>query len=151
HRGVDAAREAADGLARADLLADGRDGVLGEGARGPVRRHTGDVEEEGAQQLDAARGVGDLGVELDAEDAPLEVADRGEGAVVAAGDDVEAGGQRGDAVAMAHPDVDERVDLEAVEDAIGLRHGEAGRAVLALVGALYLAAQEATEELHAVA
>src|SRR5690606_12579835 len=87
-RGIDAAREPADGLlVRADLRADLCDGFLGEGGGRPGRLELGDVEEEGAEDVETARGVRDLRVELEAVDAPLVVGDGAEGGVLARSDD----------------------------------------------------------------
>src|SRR5689334_20031046 len=67
HGGVDATRERADDLrVLRDLAADLLHLVIEERAHGPRRREAGDVEQEGLEDLDAARRVSDLGVELQA-------------------------------------------------------------------------------------
>ena len=62
--GIDAAGQAADHPAGADLGADARDGLLAEGRHGPVARAARDVAHEVAEQLRAVRRVHHLRVEL---------------------------------------------------------------------------------------
>ena len=72
HRGVHAAREAADHpLLGPDHLPDAGDLGLDEVSRRPVGRATADLEEEVVEDLAAPRRVGDLGMELHAEERPL--------------------------------------------------------------------------------
>ena len=70
HGAVDAAREAADRARVADLRADALDLLLDDVRRGPGRRAVAGVEEEPLEQVGAERRVDDLGVELDAVEAP---------------------------------------------------------------------------------
>ena len=62
-RGIDAAGEAADHLALADLGADLGDLLLAEGAHGPVAGEAGDLADEIADQLCAVGRVHHFGVE----------------------------------------------------------------------------------------
>ena len=64
HRRVDAARQAADHPALADLLADLLDRLVAEGAHGPVAAAADDLADEIAQQRRAVRRVHDLEMEL---------------------------------------------------------------------------------------
>ena len=73
HRGVDAARERADDVLVADLLADQLDLLLDELERRPRRRRLAGVEHEVAEDVGAARRVGHLGVELDAVEAAVAI------------------------------------------------------------------------------
>ena len=87
HRRVDAAREAADGPAVADLGPDGLDLRLDDRAHRPVRAESAGVVEEVLEHLLAVRGVDDLGVELHAEDAAVAVLEGGRRRVAGAGRD----------------------------------------------------------------
>ncbi|MEY3851825.1 MAG: hypothetical protein RI910_805, partial [Verrucomicrobiota bacterium] len=66
-----------DDLGLADLLADLTDGGLDVVVHLPGRLAAADAEQEVAEDVDAALGVGDLGVELDAVEAALGVLDDG--------------------------------------------------------------------------
>src|SRR5690606_3057429 len=57
----------------------------------------------------------------------------------------------GDAIAVAHPDVERRAGLERREEALAALDRDGRGAVLALARGLDLAAEEVTDELHAVA
>src|SRR6185312_4737598 len=58
HGGIDAAGQAADDFAEADLLADRSDGVLGEVPHRPVSAAAADFVDEVLEDLLAARRVG---------------------------------------------------------------------------------------------
>src|SRR5690606_37202914 len=80
HRGVDAAREAADHPPlRPRLRADGGDGLFAEGGHGPVAGTAADAVREVGDELGAVGRVHDLGVELDAVIAPGVVGHGGAG------------------------------------------------------------------------
>ena len=102
-RRIDAAGEAADDAALADLGADRRARLGAEGGHRPVALHPGDVVDEIADQPGAVGGVDDLGVEHQAVVAALLVGDQREGRVLRGADAGKAGRQAGDAVAVAHP------------------------------------------------
>ena len=63
HGGIDAAGEAADHPALADLGADLFDRLLAEGAHGPVAGEAGDLADEIADQFGAVGRVHHFGVE----------------------------------------------------------------------------------------
>src|SRR5262249_49170119 len=63
HGGIDAAGEAADDAARADLAADLLDLLLAEGGHGPVAGGAGDAAHEALQEAPALRRVHHLGME----------------------------------------------------------------------------------------
>ena len=77
HRRVDAAGQAADDPAVADLRPDRRDLLLDDRGHRPRRPAPAGVVEEVLEQLLAVVGVHDLGVELHAVDAALAVLERG--------------------------------------------------------------------------
>ena len=104
HGGIDAAGQAADHPAGADLGADARDGLLAEGLHGPVAPAAGDVAHEVADQLRALRRVHHLRMELHGVELPLLVRHRREGRVLGHRKHLEALRQLGDPVAVAHPD-----------------------------------------------
>ncbi len=87
---VDAAREAADHAALADLLADLGDHLALVGGHGPVGLEARDLVHEVGEQLGAVRRVHDLGMELHGVEAAGLVGDDGERRVLGGGDDGEA-------------------------------------------------------------
>ena len=150
--GIDAAGEAADDPALADLGADLGDGALAERGHGPVALGAGDVQREVAQQLGAVGRVHHLGVELHAVIAAALVGDGGEGRVLAGGDDGEAGRQLRHPVAVAHPDLLAVAGLpDALEQAGRGLALDLGAAELAVMSALDRAAQLLGHGLLAVA
>jgi hypothetical protein len=151
-RRIDAAGEPADHAAGADLLADARDRLVAVGRHGPV---AGEAREAGEvrQQARAVRGVVDLRVELDAEEVSRGVADHREGGVRRGAEDLEAGGERGDAVAVAHPDLLAPFCEEALVDRMArMADGrDEGAAELAVVSRFDRAAELGHHQLLAVA
>ena len=77
--------------------------VLAVVPHGPVALGVADLIEEVAEHGQAVLGVVDLGVVLDAVEAPLLVGDGHVGAGVGVGHQCEALGHPGHVVAMAHP------------------------------------------------
>ena len=155
HRGdraVDAAGEAADHPLAADPGADVGDRLVAVGGHGPVADEAREVGEV-LQQARAVDGVVDLGVELHGVEAARRVADDGEGGVRRGGEDLEARRQRGDAVAVAHPDLLAAGEEEAVEERVAgvAGGGEIGAAELGVVAALDPAAERVHHRLLAVA
>ena len=107
HRGdraVDPAREAADHALAADQLPDVVDRLVAVGGHRPVADKARDVGEV-LQELRAVDRVVHLGVELHGRRTAVRVADHGEGRVRRGGVDAETRGERGDPVAVAHPDL----------------------------------------------
>src|SRR5258708_4716493 len=102
-RAIDPPRQPADHPPLADLGADLVDRLVLEGAHGPVAFGAGNLAHEIAQQRRPARRMHHLGVELHRVELALLVGDRRERRVVRDADDLEAYGQPGYAVAMAHP------------------------------------------------
>jgi hypothetical protein len=104
-RGIDAAGEAADHPALADLRADLGDLLLAEGAHGPVAAEAGDLAHEVADEFRAVGRVHHFGVEHQAVIFARLVLDDRERRVRRGAGDGEARRHPGDAVAMAHPDL----------------------------------------------
>ena len=155
HRGdgrIDAAGEAADHAAAADLRPDAGDGFVPEGLHGPVAGRADDPADEVAQQRRSVRGVHHLGMELHRVEVARLVGDRGEGCVVRAADDLEARRQPRHPVAMAHPD---RIALAFSPHALEQRalgdDLDLGAAELAVMAALDLAAELRRHRLLAIA
>ena len=103
-RGVDAAGERAEHALGADRRADPRDLLLDDGRGRPRRRRARDLVEEVLQDLLPVRRVHDLGVELDAVQAPRAILEGGDRRRRRAGGDLGARRRRGHRVAVAHPD-----------------------------------------------
>ncbi len=155
-RTVDAARQAADHLARSDLLADFGDLGFAIGGHRPVALQPAHAMDEVGDQLGAVGGMRDFGVELGAVELPLLVGDHREWRTVADRDDLEARREGGDLVAVAHPHLVPLADRpQPVEQRAFLGDGDEGAAELALpfalVAGLDPAAQLVAHHLLAVA
>ncbi len=101
-RGINSSREAADDVARADLLADGFDGGLDEVSRGPVAGGAADAEDKILDELGSERGVVNFRMKLHGPDAAFRIGDAGK-RVRGDGGAMEAGRKLGGFVAVAHP------------------------------------------------
>jgi hypothetical protein len=93
----------AHGAAVSDPGANRRHGLVDEGLHGPRSAAAADPVDEVGQDPIAVLGVDHLRVELEAEDRPPGVTDRGEGGVLAAGQHLEVPRQAHHAVAVTHP------------------------------------------------
>jgi hypothetical protein len=123
----------ADDPARSHLFADLGDLGLAIGGHRPVADQTADPVDEIGDQLAAIGGVDDLGMELGAVESPRLVRDHRERRAVAGGDDLEAGGEPGDLVAVAHPHLVTFADVpQPVEQRAVLCDGQEGAAEFAL-------------------
>ena len=151
-RRVDAAGEAADDAALADLLADFLDRLFLEGAHGPVAGEAGDVAHEIAQQRRAVRRVHHFEMELGGVEFARVVADDGDRRIGRGAEHLEARRQLGHAVAVAHPD---RIFFALAPNALQKRalgdHLDLGAAEFAVMAALDLAAELRRHRLLAVA
>ena len=148
--GIHAAGEAEHHAAvRADLLANGGDGVVDEGAHRPVARAAADVVQEVGDDLLALFAVGDFRMELHRVDALFRVRHRAERAILAVGDGGIALRRMGDVEGVAHP----RDGLRLHAGKQRAAHVEIDRnaAIFALGGALDGAAEGVGRQLHAVA
>ena len=151
-RDVDAAREAADHAALADLRADARDRLAAERRHRPIAAAERDAMREVAEQRRALRRVHDLGMELHAVEAALVVGDGGEGRAFGNADDAEAFGQRLDAIAVAHPHLLARAFLpKAGEQRAIVGDVEEGAAEFAMIRGRDAAAQLRAHRLLAIA
>ena len=151
-RAVDAAREAADDFALADLLADFLDRLVLKGAHGPVAGKPRDLTHEIAQQRRAMRRVHDFEMELRGVEFAGVVADDGDRRVGRNAEHLEAVRQLRHTVAVAHPD---RIFLALLPDAF--ENGAVGddlhlgAAEFAMVPAFDVAAELRRHRLLAVA
>ncbi len=129
-RAVDAAREAADHLLVADLLADLANGLFAVSAHGPVAGKARRAHEVFVKHL-AVRGVMHLGVELHRIEVPRGIGGDGIGRVGRGAEDLETGGELADVIAMAHPDLFAVIGEPAVEQGQRIpRRGHEGAAKL---------------------
>ena len=101
--GIDAAGQAADHLALADLGADFLDRFLAERAHGPVAGEAGDLADEIADQFGAVGRMHHFGMEHQPVISALLVLDHRERRIRRDAGDFKARRHLGDAVAMAHP------------------------------------------------
>ena len=151
-RGIDAARQAADHPALADLRADFLDRLVLEGAHGPVAAAARDLAHEIADQRRALRRVHHLEMKLRGVELARLVGDHGDRRVRRRADHAEARGQHGDAVAVAHP---HRIVLalapHALEQRRVLGDQNLGAAEFAVMAGLDLAAELRRHRLLAVA
>ena len=156
HRGIDAAGKAEDHLFLADLRTHLLDRLIDVVRHVPVVAAAANLVHEAGKHLLALDRVRDFRVKLHGVKATGFVGHCRDRAGLAAGDDLEAGRQFGDLVAMAHPYVEQAVAfvVRAVLDALeqlGMATGaNLGVAELALARALDLAAQLLGHGLHAV-
>jgi hypothetical protein len=154
---IDAPRQAEDHLVGADLLADPRHRLLDVVAHHPVGLRTGDVEHETVQDVATLLRVGDLGMELDCVVAALLVGHAGDRTARRRGHQLEAGRQRGDLVAVAHPHLQHAVAfggrevLDALQQARVAACAHLRVAELAMAARLDLAAELHRHREHAVA
>ncbi len=161
HGGVHAAGEAQDHLVVTHLLADAGNGVVDDGGRGPEALAAADVLDEVLQHAGTLTGVGHFRVELHAVEALGFVGHGGVGAGRGLGDGGEAGGDLGDLVAVAHPDIQQGIAVvgngvfDVAQESAGLaglaQHFDLGVAEFTQVGGLHLAAELLGHGLHAVA
>jgi hypothetical protein len=154
---VDAAREAEDHLVAADLVADPRHRLVDVVAHHPVGPGTADVEDEALEQLATLHRVGDLGMELHAVVAAALVGHAGDRAARRRCHQAEAGRQRRDLVAVAHPHLEHAVALgggevlEALQQPGVAARADLGVAELAVGARLDLPAELHRHREHAVA
>ncbi len=151
-RRIDPARQAADDIAVADLVADPVDRLRAEPRHRPIAAAAGDLAGEVAQQLGALRRMRDLGMKQKAVKAPLVVGDRGIGRGVAGGDRAKPGRQRIDLVAVAHPHLRARpLGPQPVEQPAIVEDIDNGAAEFLMLAQGDAAAQFVAHRLHAVA
>ena len=149
HRGVDPARQAADHPALTHLCADARDLLVDDRRRAPGALAPAHVGQEALEDRLPVRRMHDLGVELDAVDAALDVLQRGHRRRRGRGQRGEAGRGLEDRVAVRHPA--RLLRRQAGQQPAGIVDVQVRAAELADVGGLDPAAQVAREQLHAVA
>ena len=134
-----------------------RDRLVGVVGHLPVAPAPADVVREAREHARPLSGVRDLGMELHGVEAARLVRHRRDRARRRGADQLEPGRQRGDLVAVAHPDVEEAVafDVRAVLDALQQRRmaarADLGVAEFAHVPALDRAAELRRHRVHAVA
>ena len=136
----------------ADLFADIGNGLVAIGGHRPVALQTGDLVDEIGKQLGAIGRVHDFRMELHGIEFLGFIGDEGERSVRRCGNDFEAIRDRGDAVAMAHPDLVAGADgPDAVENRAVLVDLDEGAAEFAVMAGFNLAAQLFAHGLLAVA
>ncbi len=146
-----------DDLFRPDLRADRGDGLVHVVRHVPVLGAAADVVREAGENGRPLLRVRDLGMELHRIEAARRIGHRRDGAGVAARDRRESRRQRGDLVAMAHPDVEQAVTLgiapvlDAVEELRMPARPHLRIAEFAHASGLDRAAQLRGHRLHAVA
>ena len=132
----------------ADLGADPLDLLLDDRGRAPRARAAADLLEERRQHVLAVGRVDDLGVELDAVEAALDVLQRGDRRLRRARQRAEAGRRLEDRVAVRHPAA--LLRRRAGEQPPGLGHRQLRAPELPHLGALDAAAEREHQRLHAV-
>ena len=136
----------------ADLRADASDGLLHVVAHDPVGARAADLAHETVQDVRAALRVGHFRVKLEPVEPARGVGHARDGARAGRGDRGEAGGQRGDLVAMAHPDLHPGGPIAQVAQQRRAGRGlDIGMAELARRPGLDAAAELVRHQLHAVA
>ncbi len=148
--GVHPAGQGADHMPVPNLLPRFAQYPLHKGRHGPVRRQTGDAEEEIAQNAVAVFAVVHFRMELHCVDAPVFV---GHGGNVQRGcgtDDREAGRRGLHGVPVRHPDPRGAGAIQPVPQGRSGGEGEVGRPVLARARLFECAAQGERQRLHPV-
>src|SRR5215471_16299479 len=132
-RRIDTSGQSADHACFADLFTNAAYGLRTEGPHVPIRGNSRDGLGEVAQKHRASRSVYNFGMEHRAVEAASLVRDNGEWRVLAHGENVEPLGQRGDAVAVAHPNFVTRAEgPQPLEKRRLARHLDLGTAELTL-------------------
>ena len=126
-----------------------RDRGVDEAARCPCLGDARDADHEVAQHLPAGRGVDDLRMELDAVEVAGWVSEPGVRRGIGLRGRVEALGQAGDGVAVAHPDG--LLPLDVREQTVVRGDGHRRRTVLPTTGRQHVTTQAERHELGAVA
>jgi len=149
-RRIDAAREAEDRLVgQPHLFADATHLLFDDRSRSPVRRAVAGLVEEVLEDVDPARRVHDLGVELDGVEPALAVLNGGDGRAVGGREGAEPLGGGRDRVAVTHPTL--LLAGEAVEEQAVARHAQGRLAELADARLRHRPTQLQSHELGAVA
>ena len=152
HSAVHAARDGADDVTvLADDGADALDLKVDERVHAPVVAAAADANDKVAEHLRAVGRVRDLGVELEAKDLAVEVADGGVGRRRGVREDDKALGQLAQLVAVAHPHAGGRRDAGKERGGRGGIKRNIGLAKLAVIAGLHLALEVPRDLLEAVA
>ena len=146
--GIDAARESADHVVVANLLADLRDCLSDEVGGVPVAGALTDLVDEVAQEVQSVGRVDDLGMKLDAITS-LGVAHGSDGDAVGSGQLAKAVGHLVDSVSVGHPDGHR--SGQVLEQRRLVTRVDVRRAELALATAFDASAELVGHGLHAVA
>jgi len=157
HRRIHAAGKTEDHFLVADLPADALDRLRDMVWHVPVMAAAADLMHEAREDLPALEGVRDLGVKLEAVIAARLVGDARDRRRRIARDDLETRRQAGDAVAVAHPDIEQPVArlVDAILDTREQRRmaarAQLGMAEFAHPRRLDLAAELGRHRLHPIA
>ena len=151
HGGINSARQAAEHPAIADLGADRGNGLAAKGPHGPVAAAAGDLVQEVGDQRRSVRCVVHLGVELQTIEAARLVGDDADGRVRRMADALEAIGQLGHTIAVAHPHGVAAPCPDPVEERGFGRRLDLRSAVFGMVAGLDRAAELHRHQLLAIA
>ncbi len=157
NRGIHSTGQGQNDFFVADLFADIGDSLLHVVRHVPVAHAAADVAHKAFEQGTALDSVGDFGVELDRVEAAVFIGHTGDGACRRGSHQLEAGRQRGNFIAVAHPDFEHamafcRSEILDTVQQLGVAVGAHFSVTeFALVGAFGNAAQLAGHGLHAVA
>ena len=106
HRAIDAAAQGTEHFLLADLSTDVIDGIVQKRSHGPGRSRSANMTDEVFEDACAVRGMGDLGVKLQAVEAmsPIHRFHRGNGRIRRPRNGLESGRHRFNPVSVRHPD-----------------------------------------------
>jgi len=147
--GVDAAADSAQHALAAHLCADSGDALLDKVAHRPVALAAAHRIQELAQQVHPKRRVRHFGMELHAVEVSLQIAHRRNGGVLGLRQHDKTWRGRLHHVAVAHPAG--QVEVQLLEQRLGMHDGQQRAPVLALCGGLHDAAQQMRHQLMPVA
>ncbi len=147
--GIHAARQGAQHPILADVSANLRNGVFHKSAGVPVAATAAGFENEIGQDVGAAGCVHHFGMELNAKNFPVAMANRGNGCIVGMGDDIESLRQRREMIAVAHPHCQRR--RQTGKQLCGHVDAQLGAAIFTARCFFNLAAQHKGQSLQTVA
>ncbi len=148
NRGIDAAAETQDDVVVADGVANLTNGVADKRLHAPCALAVADPEQKVAQHGRALQSMFDFGMKLQTEKAAPGVGCRRDGRVGGSRRRHETGGQSGDRIPVAHPNLGVLRNILKQISAVQLF--EFGKTIFPFLGLLHFAPQRIHHKLHAV-
>ena len=151
HGGIHAPGQSADHAGVSHLLSDRFDRFLDEGVHRPILPAAANLDQEIFQDPGTAFRVNHLGMELQAPNGRVAMANGREGGMAAARNDLETRREGQHAIAMTHPDHVFALAIEPPEEGVIPLDLQMGASVFAIFRRLHLSAQSQDQQLKPVA